>query len=224
MTEAFLWLVEAPVVAEHRTTVDSKSPLPEAPPCPLWPRVGVAAILGILALVAIASVLVTPAPVLPSSFVAGRQENAVLADVALWTTARRVIAWSSPAMALALLLWLGLLERSRSDSAPTGHWMPWLALGALWALHAVNNIIWLHVDQRPPYWDMANHLWISLRYLRASDPGQMLQVAREVSHYPPLYYLMTLPLSWILGPSEDVAALINLVALAVLMAATYGIG
>ncbi len=167
----------------------------------------------------VASLVASPAPVPDSAITSGREASAALADARLWAACRAAITWLSPLVVVAVALWLGAVEGNR-----TGRLRPWLPLAALWAFHGLTNILWLAADRRAPYWDMANHLWLSLRYYRAEGLNELWRIVGEVAHYPPLFHLATWPFYRLLGTGEDVAALVNLLALAVLLAATYGLG
>jgi len=89
------------------------------------------------------------------------------------------------------------------------------------------NLVWLGLDQRPPSWDSAVHLNLSLQYydllkhFGANTPGQVISVT---GYYPPLYHLTTLPFFAALGASLHSGLLLNLLYLLILVWATYGIG
>ena len=185
-------------------------------------------LLGLAALVC--SLLWRPLPI-PTEVDTGREHNAALADARLWTACRKVLSLATPLLVLALGVWVSTVEtcrghgipgeRGRESKCPSA----WLTLGALWGFHALNNVLWLWIDKLPPYWDMANHLWLSLRYLRVTSwQGFLHTLLKEAGPYAPFFHLSTLPFYWLFGASEDTASLANLAALALLIAATYGIG
>lgn len=102
---------------------------------------------------------------------------------------------------------------------------------ALWTLvffHSVTSVLWLALDQRLVNWDPSRHLRNSLGAWQVlSQPG--LDMLRRLSdatdvYEPPFAYLVTQPLYLVLGKTADVAVLTNIIFLAILIFATYGIG
>ncbi|HZI51400.1 MAG TPA: glycosyltransferase family 39 protein [Terriglobia bacterium] len=88
------------------------------------------------------------------------------------------------------------------------------------------NIVWIAIDTRPPFWDMANHATWSLGVLRdfqQNGIGAFLTLPYDSSIYPPLYYVVTAAFYALLGPTIDAAQLANLPAVILLALATYGI-
>jgi len=187
-----------------------------------WSRWGAALIVAASVVAVICSLTWHQAPVPSSAITTGRDIGAAQADARLWTACRQIIWLLGPFVAVALLAWVGAVESCRGQSATCAS--PWLMLGALWGFLALNHGLYLLIDRRTPYWDMANHLGLSLRYLRMSSLSDLVATIRAAGPYPPLFHLATLPFYWVFGTSEDVAALVNLAALALLLAATYGIG
>jgi 4-amino-4-deoxy-L-arabinose transferase-like glycosyltransferase len=104
---------------------------------------------------------------------------------------------------------------------------PILALSAIVAFHAVNNLLWLARDNRIWAWDPTKHYLFSLDYwdltqqLNSNIIPEALSIDR---YYPPLGHLMPLSMYVISGnPSYDAGAMINLLYIAVLVFATWGI-
>jgi len=98
-------------------------------------------------------------------------------------------------------------------------------LGLLVAAIAALDVWWRTIETRPPHWDMGRHLGNSLFYLHGfslTDPLPFLDAYR---YYPPLVYWITDVFYFVSG-SEALwlAILSNVVWLAVLVFATYGIG
>src|SRR5439155_1691445 len=88
------------------------------------------------------------------------------------------------------------------------------------------NAIWMAIDTRPPFWDMAYHQSTALRILNAfSNDGlrAFLLVPRLSGGYPLLYPSLVALFYALFGTSVDAAQAVNLPAIAVLMLATYGI-
>src|SRR5215471_18250699 len=93
----------------------------------------------------------------------------------------------------------------------------------------VSNVIWTARDTRPPFWDMAAHGSGALRIYDAvarSGPAAIALISSEhlTGPYPPLYHTIIAATWSIFGKTVRVARLANLVPLAILMLATYGIG
>jgi len=102
-----------------------------------------------------------------------------------------------------------------------------ILVGGLWLFHVLLNAAWLHLDNYPPSWDSAHHLSTTLRWLAFWQSPSLanLQVAAGNSSYPPLTYCLVIPFYLLFGREPDVAILGNgALWLAVLLAATYGLG
>jgi hypothetical protein len=98
-------------------------------------------------------------------------------------------------------------------------------LGALVALVAALNVWWRTLETRPPHWDMGHHLGNSLVYLHGFSLAHPLRFLDAYLFYPPLVYWVTDIFYAVLGnESIWVAVLSNIVWLAVLVFATYGVG
>jgi 4-amino-4-deoxy-L-arabinose transferase-like glycosyltransferase len=89
------------------------------------------------------------------------------------------------------------------------------------------NVIWIARDTRPPYWYIAVHATGALRIYDAfADHGirALSLVPFLTGAYPPFYHSLVAVFYGIFGRSIDVARQANLPAIALLFAATYGIG
>ena len=100
-----------------------------------------------------------------------------------------------------------------------------MLLGALVAAIAVLNVWWRTLETRAPHWDMAHHLSNSLVYLHGFSLTDPLPFLNGYLFYPPLVYWVS-DVFYAVSGSEAmwVAALSNVVWLAILVFATYGIG
>ena len=90
----------------------------------------------------------------------------------------------------------------------------------------LTNAIWMAIDTRPPFWDMAYHQSTALRILNAfcNDGLRAFLLVPHLSGGYPLLYPSLVALFYALfGTSVDAAQAVNLPAIAVLMLATYGI-
>jgi hypothetical protein len=88
------------------------------------------------------------------------------------------------------------------------------------------NIVWIAIDTRPPFWDMANHANWSLGVLRDfqyNGVAAFMTLPQDSGSYPPLYYAVTAIFYALLGPTIDAAQFANLPAIILLGLATYGI-
>ena len=89
------------------------------------------------------------------------------------------------------------------------------------------NLIWIARDTRPPFWDMAEHQSSALRIYDAfASQGirGIAEVPRLTLPYPPFYQSVVAGFYAIFGKSVDAAQWANLVAMAILLFATYGLG
>jgi len=88
------------------------------------------------------------------------------------------------------------------------------------------NILWIAIDTRPAFWDMANHADWSLGVLRDFQQhgiAAFLTLPQDSGTYPPLYYAVTAAFYAVFGTTIDAAQLANLPAIILLGLATYGI-
>src|SRR5437660_1295478 len=81
---------------------------------------------------------------------------------------------------------------------------------------ALCNVIWSTIDLRPPHWDMGRHLWTSLFYLNAFKQGHYFNLLTEYRYYPPFVYWVTVPFYLLIGLSDRVAILSNIVFIGIL--------
>lgn len=104
---------------------------------------------------------------------------------------------------------------------------PWLLVGGLVLFHAVNNWLWLAENVTLTGWDRPRHLAHSLSYARMLSPltvRSLFGVMVSDPVRPPLVPASAAPLYWLFGWSSDVATMVNVIYMAILLAATYGIG
>ncbi len=101
-------------------------------------------------------------------------------------------------------------------------------LMALWLSHVIVNFLWLKIDTRPPFWDMAGHAVAALRIARLPFITDFPTAIRGLSTvgaggYPPLVYLISAPLVFLFGPAVDVLLGGHALFLGILLCSTYGI-
>src|SRR5438045_1659573 len=92
-----------------------------------------------------------------------------------------------------------------------------LAAGLFYII--VTNIIWIAIDTRPPFWDMAYHLTtaVHIRDAFASTGFRaFLQIPQLSRLYPLLYPTMVASAYVVFRPTVDLAQALNLPAIAVL--------
>ena len=102
-----------------------------------------------------------------------------------------------------------------------------ILLGGAFLYLTISNLVWIVRDTRPPFWDMAAHQSGALRILNAFRDegfGAFVQVPELSGLYPPLYHSIVAGFYYVFGVATDSAQVANLLATAILMAATYGIG
>ncbi|HYR90721.1 MAG TPA: glycosyltransferase family 39 protein [Terriglobia bacterium] len=89
------------------------------------------------------------------------------------------------------------------------------------------DLIWIARDTRPPFWDMAEHESAALRIYEAFT-GQGLRGIADLSQvtapYPPFYQSVVAGFYAVFGRSVDSAQSANLLAIGILLLATYGLG
>lgn len=107
----------------------------------------------------------------------------------------------------------------------------WIALAFLWLFHTVNNWLWLAANATSTGWDRPKQLLYLLTYdniLQHVDAVSLFQAVTfndgKWSYYPPLFHFSALPWQRLLGVSEDVAAMTNVIYMAILLLSVYGIG
>jgi 4-amino-4-deoxy-L-arabinose transferase-like glycosyltransferase len=104
---------------------------------------------------------------------------------------------------------------------------PWLLVGGLLLFHAVNNLLWLAENVTSTGWDKPRHLAQSLSYTQTlSSPTvrSLFSVMTADPIRPPLFPASAAPMYWLFGRSADVAVMVNIVYMAIALAATYGLG
>jgi 4-amino-4-deoxy-L-arabinose transferase-like glycosyltransferase len=92
---------------------------------------------------------------------------------------------------------------------------------------ALANLLWIARDTRPPYWDMADKQTGALKIYDAvahSGIHALAQIPFLTGSYPPLYHSIVASFYTLFGKTIDAAQWANLPAIALLFAATYGIG
>lgn len=103
----------------------------------------------------------------------------------------------------------------------------WMVLASLWLFHAVNNGLWQSTNVIILGSDRPGHLLQSLTYYQALRPLSLDSISQIITYhtfYPPLFHLSAALFYSLFGLSADVAAMANLVYMAVLLFAVYGIG
>ncbi|MBI2883468.1 MAG: glycosyltransferase family 39 protein [Candidatus Methylomirabilis oxyfera] len=112
---------------------------------------------------------------------------------------------------------------NKSDSV----W-PLILLGAVTTFSLVNNLVWLLIDTRPPRWDEAHYLTMSLKYHDSFLSGGIMSLVRSLLAVdplrPPLVPALAVPLYIMLERSADSALGVNLLAFVFLILAVYGLG
>jgi 4-amino-4-deoxy-L-arabinose transferase-like glycosyltransferase len=119
----------------------------------------------------------------------------------------------------------------KGTGAQIGIWLQrhrdWLVLALLWLFHVVNNGLWQFTNVVILAWDRPAHLLRSLAYYQALRPLSLDSISQIITYrnfYPPLFHLSVALFYSLFGVSADVAAMANVVYMAVLLCAVYGIG
>ncbi len=119
-----------------------------------------------------------------------------------------------------------------SRSIPKGisfirqHWHLILLVGLV-AFHAINNWSWLSTNVAILSSDARRHLMTTLTYsdmLRPLNLGSLFDAVTMDELRPPLFHLTAVPILWLFGRSTDIATMVNVLYMAILLAATYAIG
>lgn len=99
-------------------------------------------------------------------------------------------------------------------------------LAAAFCYLAAANLVWFARDTRPPFWDMANHQKWALQVYESVELHGLRGLLRTglTEFYPPLYHGIVAVFYAAFGKSADAAQYADLPAIALLLAATYGIG
>ena len=104
---------------------------------------------------------------------------------------------------------------------------PWLLIGGLVLFHAANNWIWLTENVTSTGWDKPRHLARSLNYtdmLSTVSIQSLFGVMISDPVRPPLFPASAGILYKLFGYTADVATMVNVLYMAIALAATYGIG
>jgi len=99
---------------------------------------------------------------------------------------------------------------------------------AIIAFAFINATVWLQIDTRPPRWDEASYLALSLRHHAALSSGGVGSLAKSLLKLdrkrPPLVPALAVPAYLLFGRGAEVAFAVNLLALVFLILAVYGLG
>jgi Dolichyl-phosphate-mannose-protein mannosyltransferase len=115
--------------------------------------------------------------------------------------------------------------RARSVSGLAGwRYLDASLLGSAIVVMTVLNMVWVELDKRSPYWDMARHLGDSLVTKDSFSFAHPLRFLTTYVYYPPFVYWVTDAFYLVLGTAQWVAILSQAAFLAVLVYSTYGIG
>ena len=104
---------------------------------------------------------------------------------------------------------------------------PWLLIGAIVLFYAVTNWQWLTENVTSTGWDKPRHLARSLYYNQLLSQPSIQSLFTVVVGDPvrtPLFPASATIMYQLFGRDPDVAAMVNILYLAVALAATYGIG
>jgi len=104
---------------------------------------------------------------------------------------------------------------------------PWLLIGGLVLFHAINNWVWLEENVTWAGWDKPRHLAHSLNYAQMLSPisiQSLFDVMVSDPIRPPLFPASASTMYALFGRTADVATMINVLYMAIALAATYGIG
>lgn len=95
----------------------------------------------------------------------------------------------------------------------------------LLGFHLVVSFIWLSLDTRPPKWDQANHLALSLGYYYGFLSGEVFSRLLSLSsYYPPFFHLVASFFYRFFGTSPDLARGTQFIFFALLLLSTWKIG
>jgi hypothetical protein len=89
------------------------------------------------------------------------------------------------------------------------------------------NIVWVSMDTRPPFWDMAYHQIGALRIMDAfAEQGlaAVVHIPGLTGYYPPVYHSIIAASYALFGADPDFGRLANLPAMVLLVLSTYGVG
>jgi 4-amino-4-deoxy-L-arabinose transferase-like glycosyltransferase len=120
-----------------------------------------------------------------------------------------------------------MAESSKRETSWLARLAPWLLIGGLVLFHAVNNWIWLTENVTSTGWDKPRHLARSLNYtdmLSTISIRSLFGVMISDPVRPPLFPTSAGILYRLFGYTADVATMVNVLYMAIALAATYGIG
>jgi len=103
-------------------------------------------------------------------------------------------------------------------------WRELLTVALVVAAVTTANLIWIHIDEHPPHWDMGGHLSSSLLYNRYLTNLDVVTFFGTYIVYPPLVYWLAQPFYLIFGEDISVAVASQTIFLIVLAFSTYGVG
>lgn len=118
-------------------------------------------------------------------------------------------------------------DPSKARSTWSERLVPWLLIGGLTLVHAANNWTWLVRNVTWTGWDKPRHLAWSLNYAQMlSQPTMtsLFDVMVSDPIRPALFPASAAIMYGLFGRSADVAVMTNVIYLAIVLAATYGIG
>jgi 4-amino-4-deoxy-L-arabinose transferase-like glycosyltransferase len=104
---------------------------------------------------------------------------------------------------------------------------PWLLVGGMVLFHAGNNWVWLVDNVTMTGWDKPRHLARSLSYTHTLSPitvESLFEVMTSDPVRPPLFPVSAGLMYKLFGTTADVATMVNILYMAIALAATYGIG
>src|SRR5262245_49009497 len=103
-----------------------------------------------------------------------------------------------------------------------------ILLLAIITFSVVNTALWLRLDARPPRWDEAGYLTLSLKHhaaLTAGGVGALVKSLLRLDHTrPPLVPALAVPAYLLFGRQGETAFAVNLGAFVVALLAVYGLG
>jgi 4-amino-4-deoxy-L-arabinose transferase-like glycosyltransferase len=120
-----------------------------------------------------------------------------------------------------------MAESSERQASWLARLVPWLVIGGLVLFHATNNWSWLSENVTSTGWDKPRHLARSLSYTDMLSPVTVqslfgMMISDPVR--PPLFPASAGIMYRLFGYTADVATMINVLYMAIALAATYGIG
>jgi 4-amino-4-deoxy-L-arabinose transferase-like glycosyltransferase len=114
-----------------------------------------------------------------------------------------------------------------AEKAKSYYYNPIFLLGLIAIFFIINNLVWLLIDTLPPAWDQSMHAFYSLKYLRLVQNPATLSMTKWLTvspYWPPLFYIVSIPFTALLGFSTDSVAATNVLFLAIAIFGIYKIG